>query len=143
MCNNSLMFFVSERLHDLGLVRRRSSRTTKGRAPAQPDVDISDTNTGRGKKRVADDLKHVGHTGDNDDGDYDDDDAMDGPTPRKKGKGKATVPTAEFNVLVDSPPKRRPTQRLRTNEAGDTVDASTMTKEEAENWVATGKVRAK
>ena len=141
--HNNLFFSVSEHSHDLGLVRRCSSWTTKGRAPAQPD---SDTNTGRGKKRVVDDLKNVGgmlYIDDNDNGDYDDDVTMDDPTPKKKGKGKATAPTAKFDVLVDSPPKRCLTQRLWTNEAGDTIDASTMTKEEAENWVATGKVRPK
>ena len=93
---------------------------------------------------MADDLKNVVLTiSADDDGNYDDDAEMDDPTPKKKGKGKATFPTTDFEVLIDSPPNRRPTQRLQTNEAGDAIDASTMTREEAENWVATGKVRPK
>ena len=93
---------------------------------------------------MADELKTVVPTIPTDDnGDYDDDEVMDDPTPKKKGKGKSTIPTTNFEVLIDSPPNRCPTQRLRTNEAGDAIDASTMTREEAKSWVATGKVRLK
>ena len=140
VCNHFFHSF-SKHLHKLGLVHQHSSWRTKGRAPALPDVDVSGTNTGRSKKCVADDLKNVVPTiSTDDDGNYNDDMEMDNPTPKKKGKGKATFLTTNFEVLIDSPPNRRPTQRLQMNEAGDAIDASTMTREEAENWVVTGKV---
>ena len=88
---------------------------------------------------MADDLKSVVQTisPDNDG----EDELMDDPTPRKAGKGKGKgKATTKVYVVVDSPPNRRPTQRLRTNEAGDAVDASPMTKAEARAWVATGAV---
>ena len=142
--HNHFFHSFSKHLHKLGLVRRRSSWRTKGRAPALPDVDVSDINTGRGKKRVVDDLKNVVPTiSADDDGNYDDDVEMDDPTPKKKGKGKATFLTTDFEVLINSPPNCHLTQRLWTNEAGDAIDTSTMTREEVENWVATGKVHPK
>ena len=137
--------FLFELLRNLGLVRRRSSRTTKGRAPAQADVDVSDASTRRGKKRAADVLKRevrIPSADEDEDGDFDVDEIMDDPTPKKRGKGKAKIPTADFEVVVDSPPNRRPTQRLRTNEAGDAIDVSRMTREQARKWVATGAVSA-
>ena len=116
-------------------MRRRSLQTTRGRAPAPPDSDVS---VGKSKKRTADDFpaqKHVARRAENaDDGD-DDNTNDDDPTPRKKGKAKAIPPSTN-----DSPPRPRPRQRLRTNEAGDAVDASNIQPEEQE-WCATDAVR--
>ena len=67
----------------------------------------------------------------------DEDELMDDPTPRKKGKGKAKLST-QVQVIVDSPPRLHPKQRIRTNEAGDAIDAAVV---KARDWVASGDVR--
>ena len=101
---------------------------------------------GRSRKRVDDDDE------DDDDGDYDDGDdgdhdgvlnidsneIMDDPTPRKS-EGKGKMP-ATFHVVVDSPPRPPPKQRLCMNEAGDSIDVSDLGWGEGRDWVTTGKV---
>ena len=119
-------------------MRRRSLRTTRGRAPAPPNSDVSG---GQSKKRTADDFparKHVANRAENADNADDDNTNDDDPTPRKKGKAKAIPPSTN-----DSPPRPCPRQRLRTNEAGDAVDASNIQPAEEPEWYATDAVRPK
>ena len=116
-------------------MRRRSLRTTRGRAPALPDSDVSG---GQSKKRTADDFparKRIANRAENADNADADNTNDDDPTPRKKGKAKAVPPSAN-----DSPPRPRPRQRLWTNEAGDAVDASNIQPAEEPEWYATDAV---
>jgi len=141
-------------------VRRRSKRTTRGRAPAPPDSDVGGTQKPKGKKRAADGspqrqrgadpspatqpVPDDGDDGDDDDDDDDDEDdeeneKMDDATPRKSGRARSS--RRKVQVIVHSPPHVRPKQRLRKNEAGDAINVSDTQEVEEVDWVGTGAVR--
>ena len=119
-------------------VRRTSQRITRGKARARPDVEMDVNEPVRGRKRAAEqaisddddgedededeeeDEKEGEDEGEDDDEgeDEDDDDVSGDPTPRK---AKAPPRHPEVSIVVDSPPRTRPKQRIRVNEAGDAV----------------------
>ena len=110
--------------------RRSSRRITKGKARAPSDVDMDVDRPERGRKRTAehavsddgeddDDNDNDNEDGDEDeDEDEDEDDISGDPTLRK---ARIRAGRGEISIVVDSPPHTRPKQRIRVNEAGDTV----------------------
>ena len=118
-------------------VRRTSQRITRGKARAQPDVEMDVDKPVRGRKRAAehaisdddnseDEEEEEDKDEEEEEEEEEEDDIGGDPTPRK---AKAPPRRPEVSIVVDSPPRTRPKQRIRVNEAGDAVASSPASEE--------------